>query len=329
MRKRLGLALLAVLGLVSWLLTVPAGAAPILAPWTPRGITLSGLEDWLPAAAAFSRYVALPADRIGTIEAQISAAKRYWNVNTIRFQIVQDKLVGANGQVYSPVYMQQIRTVTDYARSLGLTVVLNAQTEVSTGFTRDERMPTAATRAFWWRIMHYYKNVPHVMFDLFNEPRFCTWSWWHRSMQWLVDFIRQQGAHNAVWVEGRWWGSTLAGVPLLRGRGIVYTFHHPGSPWPSQAPVNKTTWYRAFGYLTYRHIAVVDGEFVNFAAGYHWRYPRVMIPQYFQYLNAHHIGMTAWTLGTNVMNTIKGYQWATTEPTGDGWLVRQWFSTLP
>jgi hypothetical protein len=64
-----------------------------------------------------------------------------------------------------------------------------------------------------------------------------------------------------------WWGSTLAGVPLLHGKGIVYSFHHPGSPWPSQAPVTEATWNRAFGYLASRGIPVVDGEFVNYAGG--------------------------------------------------------------
>jgi Cellulase (glycosyl hydrolase family 5) len=320
--------ILAGLALAAGLVTAPVTATAASVPSLPHGITLSGLQDWLPATAVSSPAIAVPADRIATIEAQTYAAQRHWNANVVRFQIVQDKLVGGSGRDYSAAYMQNIRTVTDYALSLGLTVVLNAQTEVSTGFTRDEPLPTAATRSFWGHVMGFYANNPRVIFDLFNEPRHCSWSEWRRAMQGLVDYVRSAGAHNTVWVEGRWWGSTLAGVPLLRGQGIVYSFHHPGSPWPSQAPVTKATWNRAFGYLASRGIPVVDGEFVNYAGGYHWRHPRVMVRRYLRYLSAHHIGMTAWTLLPGVMNASSDYASTTTEPAGDGRQVKRWFNRL-
>jgi hypothetical protein len=309
------------------LLTAPAVSASASVSAVPHGITLSGLQSWLPASAAFSRNIALPADRIATMKAQIYAAHRYWNANVIRFQILQDKLVGASGRVFSAAYMQNIRSVTDYTLSLGMTVVLNAQTELSPGFTRNERLPTRATRSFWQH-MAFYANNDQVIFDLFNEPRQCSWSEWRRAMQGLLNYVRQTGARNTVWVEGRWWGSTLAGVPLLHGPGIVYSFHHPGSPWPGQAPVTTATWNRAFGNLADRGIPVVDGEFVNYAGGYHWKHPRVTIPRYLRYLSAHHIGMTAWTLLPGVMNSTNDYASATTEPHGDGSLVKHWFEKL-
>lgn len=328
MGKYLVQSMLASLAVAGGLLTAPAAATATTVRSVPHGITLSGLQDWLPATAAFSPAIAVPADRITTMKAQISAARSDWNANVIRFQIVQDKLVGANGHVYSAVYMRDIQEVTDYALSLGLNVVLNAQTEVSAGFTRDEPLPTQATRSFWRHVMAVYANNPHVIFDVFNEPRHCSWPEWHHAMQGLVDYIRSAGARNTLWVEGRWWGSTLAGVPLLRGRGIVYSFHHPGSPWPHQLPVNQTTWNRAFGYLASRGVPVVDGEFVNYAGGYHWPEPGVMVRRYLRYLSAHHIGMKPWTLLPGVMNSSTDYGSATVEPAGDGRQVQRWFSGL-
>jgi len=290
---------------------------------------MDGLQDWLPPQAAFERNVALPQDRITLMEQQIHAARYDWNANIVRFQIIQDKLVGVNGQVFSAAYMQDIRTVTDYALSIGLQVVLNAQTEVSSGFPRNEPLPTQATRSFWQHIMTYYKNNPRVIFDLFNEPRQCTWSQWHAAMQGLLGYVRHAGASNTVWVEGRWWGSTLAGVPLLHGTGIVYSFHHPGSPWPSQAPVTRRTWDRAFGNLARRGIPVVDGEFVNYSGGYHWKNPAVMVPRYLLYLTAHHIGMTAWTLGLpGVLNSTGNLASTSVEPAGCGQLIKSWFSRV-
>lgn len=295
----------------------------------PRGFTLDGLQDWLPAQAAFERSVALSPHRISLMEQEIQVARYDWNANVVRFQIMQDKLVGANGQTFSAVYMQDIRTVTDYALSLGLQVVLNAQTEVAAGFLGNEPLPTQATRSFWQHIMTYYKNNPRVIFDLFNEPRQCTWKQWHAAMQGLLDYVRHSGARNTVWVEGRWWGSTLAGVPLLHGTGIVYSFHHPGSPWPSQAPVTRKTWNRAFGNLARRGIPVVDGEFVNYSGGYRWKNPAVMVPRFLRYLTAHHIGMTAWTLGLpGVLNSTPDLSSTTAEPSGCGQLIKSWFSRM-
>ena len=340
--KLWGLGPLAGLALVAGLLTASAApvsadtavsasvdkAASVSAAAIPHGITLSGLESWLPAKAALSPDVALPADALATMKAQTYAAYRYWHANVVRFQIIQDKLVGANGRVFSAAYMQDIRTVTDYALSLGLSVVLNAQTEITPGFTRDESLPTAATWSFWRHLMVFYANDPGVIFDLFNEPRYCSWAPWYRAMQGLVNDVRHAGARNTLWVEGRWWGSTLAGIPLLRGGGIVYSFHHPGSPWQDQAPVTVATWNRAFGNLASRGIPVVDGEFTNFASGYHFNHPRALVRQYLQYLTAHHIGMTAWTLLPGVMNSTGDYASTTIEPAGDGWLVKQWFAGL-
>ena len=135
----------------------------------PHGITLDGLQDWLPPQAAFDRNIALSSGRIARMEEQIHAARYAWNANVVRFQIVQDKLVGASGEMFSAVYMQDIRTVTDYALNLGLQVVLNAQTETTAGFIRNESLPTQATRSFWQHIMTSYKNNPQVIFDLFER----------------------------------------------------------------------------------------------------------------------------------------------------------------
>jgi hypothetical protein len=73
----------------------------------------------------------------------------------------------------------------------------------------------------------------------------------------------------------------------------------------------------------------VDGEFVNYSGGYHWSNPAVMVPQYLQYLRAHRIGMTAWTLGLpGVLNSTSDLSSTTTEPQGCGQLIKAWFSRM-
>ena len=165
------------------------------------------------------------------MEEQIHAARYAWNANVVRFQIVQDKLVGASGEMFSAVYMQDIRTVTDYALNLGLQVVLNAQTETTAGFIRNESLPTQATRSFWQHIMTSYKNNPQVIFDLFNEPRKCAWRQWYRAMQGLLNYVRHAGARDT---QSGWraaggealWLAFLSCMAL----GSFTAFPPPGQP---------------------------------------------------------------------------------------------------
>jgi hypothetical protein len=261
-------------------------------------------------------------------QAQIRAAGS-WGANAVRFQIVQDKLVGQTGQKRSPGYMADVRRLVAFALQRHMTVILNAQTETSLGYTANENLPTRATWAFWRELAHYYGHNPRVVFDLFNEPRFCSWQQWYAAFQPLVSYLRRLGDRNQLWVEGRWWGSTLAGVPLLHGQGIVYSFHHPGSPWPWQTRVGPPTWYQAFGYLSRAHLPVVDGEFVNFIGGYYWPRSTQMVSEYLRYLSGHHIGVVAWSLQAGIMTATNNLTTAVSEPQGAGRLIWRYFHGRP
>jgi Cellulase (glycosyl hydrolase family 5) len=292
-------------------------------PSQVRGLTIAALQNYLSYGPA--------------VRAQIRAAQG-WDVNAIRVQIVQDKLVGASGHRY-PLgyerrYMTNIQHIVTDALDSHLNVILNAQTELTVGYSANENLPTAATYAFWRAMTRYYGNNPHVVFDLFNEPRYCNWAMWTRSMQSLVDYVRHVGSRNQLWVEGLWWGSTFAGLPhLLSGQGIVYTFHHPGAPWPWQGwlpgyqpgVTGPPLWNVAFGDLAARGVPMVNGEFVNYIGGYYWPHSTQMVSQYMRYLAARHIGMVAWTLQPGVMTANKNLGSAVSEPQGAGRLVWRYF----
>jgi hypothetical protein len=289
-------------------------------PSQVRGITIAALQNFL-----FDNP---------SVKGQIRAAARGWNVNAIRLQIVQDKLVGASGKKYSASYMTNIHKIVAFALRRHLNVILNAQTEMSMGYSANENLPTAATHAFWWHMTQAYGDNPHVVFDLFNEPRYCNWAMWLRSMQSLVDYVRHIGSLNQLWAEGLWWGSTFAGLPhLLSGQGIVYSFHHPGAPWPWQGWVpgyqpgvmGPPLWNVAFGDLAAAGVPMVNGEFVNYIGGYYWPHSTQMVSQYMHYLAARHIGMIAWSLQPGVMTASTQLGSAVSEPQGAGRLVWRYF----
>lgn len=300
-------------------LSVPSGSQPYSWPGrAPAGLTLSGLQN----------YVISP-HMIYVMERQVRASRLYWHSNAVRLQIVQDRLVGAHGNGDSKYYMYVIRKLVHYSIHMGLKVVLNAQTEQSVGFSRDEPLPTRATRKFWDLMLHYYQDNPHVIFDLFNEPRHCSWQQWYRALQPLVTHIRNTDADNAIWVDGRQWGSTLEGVPLLHEPHgfppIVYTIHHPGSTTGNLAPVNRELWWQSFGYLAARGVPVVDAEFANYLGSYHWKHMRKTVPRYLKYLTRYHVGMMAWSLVPGALNSGPNYTSCSRPPQGDGCMAREWF----
>lgn len=267
-------------------------------PGEIRGLTIATLQNWL-------LYVQ-------SAESQIRAMHA-WNDNTARLQIQQDRLI-THGRV-DHVYLHALRTIVHYALHHHKYVVLNAQTELSVGYWQNEPMPTHTTYIFWQTLIQFYGHNPHVILDLFNEPRDPhpwngDWSEWRTKFQALVDYVRILGSRNQIWVEGENWGSTLQGVPLLRGQGIVYSFHHPGCPHPGACggPKGKQgltpdIWEQDFGYLDRRGIPLVDGEFVNYLGGYYWSHSTQLVTRYFQFLHYHHIGLVSWTLQPGIMTT--------------------------
>jgi hypothetical protein len=304
-----------------------ASTTPHYATWhrSVDGITLSGLQDFV-----------LSDSIIVMMERQELAARDYWKANTIRLQIEQDRAVGSQGHIWNRHYMYFVRTVVDYGLSIGLTVVLNDQTEISVGFANNEPMPDEATRAFWGRMMALWGNNHKVVFDLFNEPRMCGWGVWLNGgwcqgihaigTQSLVDFIRAH-ANNEIWVEGINWASTLAGVPILSGSGIVYTFHHPGSPHADKKArlTTKILWL-SFGYLAAEGYKVLDGEFANYIGNYYWdKNPGPSVRAYLAYLHAHHIGLLCWSLVPGSMDAGAAYNLAGKEPQSDGTIVLHFF----
>lgn len=291
-----------------------------------KGITISSLQGYLlftkAAAAQIAAVHCMPRLHPG-------CEHHHWQGNTVRLQIEQDKLVGANGDKFNSDYARIIRQVVGRALRYHEYVVLNAQTEQTVGYGLNEPMPTLATFRFWQYFTKLYGTFPHVVFDLFNEPRESSWDEWRADFQALVDNIRHEGSLNQLWVEGRTWGSTLQGVPLLNGKGIVYSYHHPGCPHQYQCPVTEKTWWDAFGSYAARGVPVVNGEFVNFTGGYVWAYATETVTKYLLDLHKWHIGVIAWSLQPGVMTTGLDLGKPIPEPQGAGMLVwRDFHGTL-
>lgn len=302
----------------------------------PTGVTLSGLQSGMSTTQ---------------LEAEIqAAASAPWNVSDIRLQVEQDKLTWKSGNCpinTDPVcgpYLQQIKDVVNYALGLGLTVVINDQTETAPNYTADEPAPTHATEVFWSYVAPVWAGNSKVVYDIFNEPRGATlaspgtatsWGLWRNGGKFqdgntylgentIVNYIRGLGSNetNRLWVEGLGAAGTLDGI--LNGTGtpgiaqdevsdplhsITYAFHHPDDIGAGQ---NSTSWWQDFGYIVNHsgNFSVIDGEFNNSVDGgqFCWSgFPGIwgnVSTGYKQYLQGKNVGMTVWTFGP--VGTVNG-----------------------
>lgn len=286
---------------------------------------------------------------IANDDAQIEAAAKYWQANTIRLQVAESNLFTnlTPGRAYNNNFLQAVVRQVDLIRSLNKVAVINDQTE----FTNRTQNPTEETVKFWRVMDATFGNQPYILFDLFNEPRLTSFgtsdnrrrgssanvtrilrrlskpglgssndkanrmspsevwnAWqhggvisgvWYVGMQTLVNQIRGQGVHNIIWVEGPYTARALPeGHHLLTGSNIVYAFHHVN--------LNRPTSWNSIGKLDATH-AVVDGEWAQYRSNWAECYGNayIEVPLYLNYLQAHHIGLIAWSLQANSLVQAK------------------------
>ena len=264
----------------------------------PYGITVPGL-----AIRKYRPFLALD-------DAKIKATATSWCANTVRLQISQANLVGANGQTVSRSFLRAVEGEVKVAERSHLVVVLNAQT-VGAG---NQPAPTKATVLFWKHLSRVYRHDPQVIFDLFNQPRISTqprcgntqdWRIWHSGgvfrghryigMQALVRDLRADGGRNLIWVEGPCFANSLSGLRshLIKGRNIVYAFEHP------RGIHDGAQWYADFGWVVFKHIApVVGAEWTNYAAAKSECWPDApkAVPAFLRYLARRGVGLIGYQL---------------------------------
>jgi hypothetical protein len=245
------------------------------ASWIPRGVQIVGLVA--PDGALTGKYIDAHA-HFGAAELQAARAS---HADTIRFQVSQYGLDPMD-PLYSPQYVQEVRSGIQLARSTGLNVIISMQGQSPIGNTTGGGCPlpnTGAERA-WNQIAPMFAGDPGVLFELYNEPSlgasFTNWQLWQNGgfvpqqngtvcpevgMQTLINDIRQDGADNVIIVPGLGAEFTLAGMPTLTDPAnpfnpqLAYGVHYPSltggvGVWNGEfgnlsgtVPVIVTEWY--------------------------------------------------------------------------------------
>ena len=105
---------------------------------------------------------------------------------------------------------------------------------------------------FWRQVAFYFKDTPHVIFEIFNEPADIPAADWRANAQVLVDAIRSTGADQLIIVGGIEFSRDLSWVleEPIKGENIAYAAHI----YPAHS---RYSWDRWFGDVAEKYPVVM------------------------------------------------------------------------
>lgn len=189
-----------------------------------------------------------------------------------------------------------------WAGELGMYVIIDLHFIGNIVTGKSEQMPDIdispreLTNSFWEQIASHYKDVPNVLFEIYNEPANIEAKEWRPCAVSIVETIRNTGANQIIIVSGVEYSRDLSWVlnsPIIENN-IAYACHiypgHSKASWPhwfgevsNIYPVIMTEW----GFID-EHRNTTNQDFL---IGNKETYG---IPL-FNYLNEKNIGWLAWS----------------------------------
>lgn len=222
-----------------------------------------------------------------------------WKANVIRLPL-NEKFWNEDVQNYQATVAQQVQSIN----GLGMDVILDLHWSDggNTANQADQyNMGDADSVTFWKSVAAKYKDNPHVLFELYNEPRNIDWNVWLHGgqtsddkhgaykvvgMQQLYDAVRSSGAKNLVAVGGINWAfddSEVKTYAISGGKNIIYATH----PYDFSGKNTEADWQKAFGNLS-AHSPVIMTEFGDFNCS------QDLYKNMLDYAGQHNISWTAW-----------------------------------
>jgi hypothetical protein len=216
-----------------------------------------------------------------------------WGANVVRISLNQDFWLqtdasGNSNPNYDPTYAGTVDQQVQWAETAmptPLDVILDLHWSDQGDFGTEAQCKNATSGCqqvmadphsvlFWQQVATKYKNDPHVLFELYNEPNLggyqpqsADWTAWLKGdttnkygftvigMQQLYTTVRATGASNLVIVGGLSWSFDLSGVsanPVI-GTNIIYNTH----PYQTDA---QGQWTSSFGSLSAQY-PIIATEF--------------------------------------------------------------------
>jgi endoglucanase len=247
---------------------LPVQHTPLYAPPTgarfPLALTARGnrLED--PDGKPVRLRGLMPPDsatleRKGQFQAETFARMRALGANVVRLPVFPEDW--SKDPDYLWRYLDKAAT---WSGENGLYLIIDWHYIGNMASGEGPKMPQLSTPAnqvtlaFWRQTAGYFRDTPHVIFEIFNEPQAIGADEWRAKAGEVVQAIRAQGARQLIIVGGIEYGKDLSWVleGPVSGENIAYASHiypaHPPSAWETYFghvaqvyPVLITEW----GYL--------------------------------------------------------------------------------
>jgi len=144
-----------------------------------------------------------------------------WHVNSVRIVVSANCWLGLDGaprQMSSAAYRQSIRSFVGLLDSAHIYVILALEdyTKDARGakkaYTASPLLDATTGPALLTSVATEFKDFPNVMYDLYGEPGFISWTCWLRGctdsgtqyigMQQMIDVVRQAGARQILILGG-------------------------------------------------------------------------------------------------------------------------------
>lgn len=181
-----------------------------------------------------------------------------WKVNVIKIPIHPGIWQQAQSQV-----INNLDKVINLAEKYRVYIIIswNAQGNPITKKTIEASLPfplkgnpynpdIELAKDFWSKISSRYKDKPFILYSIFSEPAFISWSEYKIVAEDLIDVIRKENSQALILVSGTEWGYDLSLVldnPIKRENIIYETHVYPGKG------KSYEVWERYFGYLSNKY----------------------------------------------------------------------------
>jgi len=160
-----------------------------------------------------------------------------WGMDHIRLPVDYPLFASDSDRtVMSAEGLGWIDRAVEWTRDAGLTLVLDMHDLPGHSFMRQDTNTIwtpgpdrEQAVAIWRTLARRYRDQPHVVFELLNEPVAPEGQdeQWHALARELIAAVRQENPDNWIMVGSNRWSNarTFATLPVFDDRRVIYTFH--------------------------------------------------------------------------------------------------------
>lgn len=178
----------------------------------------------------------------------------------------------------------KVKAVVNAAVAKGIYVIIDWHDHHA-----DEHLPQS--KEFFTEMATTYKNVPNVLFEVYNEPEKAPWAAVKAYAEAVIGAIRATGAQNVVIVGTPTWSQDVqkAADDPIKNSNVAYTLHF-------YAGTHKQSLRDQASYAMKKGLALVVTEWGTCDASGNGGFNEAESEKWMQFLDANKLSWANWSL---------------------------------